>query len=147
MPADWGYQGVTRAAILDACRCGAKTNIGSLMYRNIISASLLFTVLGMIPVNAADLKVYKFLEFGAIATDNLQLFGDQEELVFSVKPSVELSFEGNRFDTDVLASVEAYSFSDRGDTIVDPRLNLRTCLLYTSPSPRDATLSRMPSSA
>ena len=25
--------------------------------------------------------------------------------------------------------------------------NLRNCLLYTSPSPRDATLSRMPSSA
>ena len=27
------------------------------------------------------------------------------------------------------------------------RQNLHTCLLYTSPSPRDATLSRMPSSA
>ena len=26
-------------------------------------------------------------------------------------------------------------------------INLETCLLYTSPSPRDATLSRMPSSA
>ena len=26
-------------------------------------------------------------------------------------------------------------------------LGLDTCLLYTSPSPRDATLSRMPSSA
>ena len=25
--------------------------------------------------------------------------------------------------------------------------NLKNCLLYTSPSPRDATLSRMPSSA
>ena len=25
--------------------------------------------------------------------------------------------------------------------------NFKTCLLYTSPSPRDATLSRMPSSA
>ena len=25
--------------------------------------------------------------------------------------------------------------------------NYKTCLLYTSPSPRDATLSRMPSSA
>ena len=25
--------------------------------------------------------------------------------------------------------------------------NLKSCLLYTSPSPRDATLSRMPSSA
>ena len=29
-------------------------------------------------------------------------------------------------------------------TLVEPS---RTCLLYTSPSPRDATLSRMPSSA
>ena len=27
------------------------------------------------------------------------------------------------------------------------KINARTCLLYTSPSPRDATLSRMPSSA
>ena len=27
------------------------------------------------------------------------------------------------------------------------QLQLRVCLLYTSPSPRDATLSRMPSSA
>ena len=26
-------------------------------------------------------------------------------------------------------------------------MNIKTCLLYTSPSPRDATLSRMPSSA
>ena len=31
---------------------------------------------------------------------------------------------------------------------VDPRkINNKDCLLYTSPSPRDATLSRMPSSA
>ena len=29
----------------------------------------------------------------------------------------------------------------------DPDLPIKTCLLYTSPSPRDATLSRMPSSA
>ena len=31
--------------------------------------------------------------------------------------------------------------------IDSPQLRTRTCLLYTSPSPRDATLSRMPSSA
>ena len=30
---------------------------------------------------------------------------------------------------------------------IDHRDSLRACLLYTSPSPRDATLSRMPSSA
>ena len=29
----------------------------------------------------------------------------------------------------------------------EPLLNMLGCLLYTSPSPRDATLSRMPSSA
>ena len=29
----------------------------------------------------------------------------------------------------------------------DNKILINTCLLYTSPSPRDATLSRMPSSA
>ena len=37
---------------------------------------------------------------------------------------------------------------ERGITIKSQTVNLQyTCLLYTSPSPRDATLSRMPSSA
>ena len=30
---------------------------------------------------------------------------------------------------------------------IEARSSIKTCLLYTSPSPRDATLSRMPSSA
>ena len=34
-----------------------------------------------------------------------------------------------------------------GDEMTDSLKNYKTCLLYTSPSPRDATLSRMPSSA
>ena len=34
-----------------------------------------------------------------------------------------------------------------GFTIVPGLLHPKSCLLYTSPSPRDATLSRMPSSA
>ena len=44
---------------------------------------------------------------------------------------------------------------ERFTVLVSPHVNkdardqyeIRTCLLYTSPSPRDATLSRMPSSA
>ena len=36
-------------------------------------------------------------------------------------------------------------YRDRGGQL--DNLTLNTCLLYTSPSPRDATLSRMPSSA
>ena len=34
-----------------------------------------------------------------------------------------------------------------GNAVEEPVLLIKTCLLYTSPSPRDATLSRMPSSA
>ena len=38
---------------------------------------------------------------------------------------------------------------ERGITILSKNtaVNYKNCLLYTSPSPRDATLSRMPSSA
>ena len=42
------------------------------------------------------------------------------------------------------AGVEA---DDRGYITVDGTTKTNVCLLYTSPSPRDATLSRMPSSA
>ena len=38
-------------------------------------------------------------------------------------------------------------FINGGETAVSPPLMKMTCLLYTSPSPRDGLLSRMPSSA
>ena len=41
---------------------------------------------------------------------------------------------------------EAFLVTDPGMTTLE-KGQLMTCLLYTSPSPRDATLSRMPSSA
>ena len=40
---------------------------------------------------------------------------------------------------------DVYKFTK--DFARKPNLLEKTCLLYTSPSPRDATLSRMPSSA
>ena len=39
------------------------------------------------------------------------------------------------------------SFDKKGETRVGDTAMNKFCLLYTSPSPRDATLSRMPSSA
>ena len=38
-------------------------------------------------------------------------------------------------------------FGDPKRIILKPGLNFKICLLYTSPSPRDRTRSRMPSSA
>ena len=49
---------------------------------------------------------------------------------------------GNTF---VRAFLSAYYFSENGE--FDFSQISKICLLYTSPSPRDATLSRMPSSA
>ena len=37
--------------------------------------------------------------------------------------------------------------AERQAALKEEAVAFRTCLLYTSPSPRDATLSRMPSSA
>ena len=55
-------------------------------------------------------------------------------------------------EMEELAAAGAVAFSDDGDPVYDANLMrlalaYSLCLLYTSPSPRDATLSRMPSSA
>ena len=64
-------------------------------------------------------------------------------VTFSTKPEYIIQAEGfgklnfsrkeKKFDIEILERIDAD--------------NLNSCLLYTSPSPRDATLSRMPSSA
>ena len=47
--------------------------------------------------------------------------------------------------------INKYAYSEAQKTVAkeqnDAFGSLNSCLLYTSPSPRDATLSRMPSSA
>ena len=49
-------------------------------------------------------------------------------------------------DKDCLENVRVY-LTSCGQDIVDRAINVKCCLLYTSPSPRDGLLSRMPSSA
>ena len=50
----------------------------------------------------------------------------------------------NMFDNETEAEIDHISLSRWADIVL---VMPTTCLLYTSPSPRDATLSRMPSSA
>ena len=57
--------------------------------------------------------------------------------------SIAYEFTIPRFDRD--SDVPDYRFPD--DIQGGPENQINLCLLYTSPSPRDATLSRMPSSA
>ena len=52
--------------------------------------------------------------------------------------------------TTVLLSVSILSVDAQVDKLAGPRVGItmvQACLLYTSPSPRDGLLSRMPSSA
>ena len=53
--------------------------------------------------------------------------------------------KGKKRGDDVRAEDEART--RRREVDADTLAELKACLLYTSPSPRDATLSRMPSSA
>ncbi len=103
------------------------------MCKNIIPASLLFSLISSVPVYAGNWEVYKFVEIGVAGTDNYGLVdtdrsGDlqTDEIVGSVKPSVELSFSGNRFETEVAAEVELYQFNESDFNVVDPRLALGT---------------------
>ena len=75
------------------------------------------------------------------------LSGSYTELnVAEFSPRVDR--DGLVLPTDTVSSAEDFPFL-RSQFFVQEQdaFNFETCLLYTSPSPRDATLSRMPSSA
>ena len=66
--------------------------------------------------------------------------GDGGDNNTPVEPAPIQDNELTTLGGDTLGAGEEFQFLDADEAIPD-------CLLYTSPSPRDATLSRMPSSA
>ena len=63
-------------------------------------------------------------------TPEYQLAGDECAVIETSKGTIKVKFDGEG------APIHVANFCE-----------LSTCLLYTSPSPRDRSLSRMPSSA
>ena len=69
--------------------------------------------------------------------------------------ATELYFDGTLYNDGIrtFAALPPIPTSELGNNTIigasgpQPRLQILTCLLYTSPSPRDGLLSRMPSSA
>ena len=57
-----------------------------------------------------------------------------------------LQFSAFNYEISARHHIEA-GVDEAGSVLVQGKLLADICLLYTSPSPRDATLSRMPSSA
>ena len=72
--------------------------------------------------------------------ENLVVIEDAQDV--DVGLSVEIIDDrSSRIQIQVTANLHGLPFQDSHETL------LQTCLLYTSPSPRDTILSRMPSSA
>ena len=83
-------------------------------------------------------------------------YGNQSRTLFpiAVVAAIEDAVQPDRTTDDVVfRQMSALTLPISGDTFAQPVLNYNnvgganTCLLYTSPSPRDRTRSRMPSSA
>ena len=60
---------------------------------------------------------------------------------------ISISLPQKEANNDSISIETAYTPYGPGPTELFPEELFIVCLLYTSPSPRDATLSRMPSSA
>ena len=104
---------------------------------------------------------YKTRRFEDIL-DEVVGFFEVHEAAGTVPAGLHMELTGDDV-TEVLGGtgeIDEAGLERRYETLVDPRLNhqqslelaflvaeMLACLLYTSPSPRDATLSRMPSSA
>ena len=87
--------------------------------------------------------------------DNLNFTGGLTATDDSVNDQSDISISDGGVDTDQLAddavtnakmAVNSVDSDQYVDASID-HIHLGTCLLYTSPSPRDRTRSRMPSSA
>ena len=83
---------------------------------------------------------------------DLQKFIDSVDHAYSLGKPIALIKVGRSSQSQSIAKTHtgALTGSDELHDALFKRLGVarcETCLLYTSPSPRDATLSRMPSSA
>ena len=75
-----------------------------------------------------------------------QLIDDLDGSVIDDGTTIHFSVEGRAYEID-LSSDNAKKLREAFEPFVSAGRPLGSCLLYTSPSPRDLSTSRMPSSA
>ena len=107
-------------------------------------------------VSKPNTKVYGRLSVMAQAYFNTKKLFDISENVFVPKPKVKSSFLrllprksifiDNKHE-EIFYNIVKSSFEGRRKMIRQSLSKYLSCLLYTSPSPRDLSTSRMPSSA
>ena len=87
--------------------------------------------------------------FSSIFSSCSDFSGNEDAVESSLKPTPVTTTTNNNDDDDDTATRTYYDLNGvaYGNNTFVAVGDDGTCLLYTSPSPRDATLSRMPSSA
>ena len=122
----WGVE-------VDVVDCN-DTLIGSIEEE--VFESLLKTLTVYRILDASGVEIARSKKVDLFAT-SFTLRDSSGNIIASLKRPA-INFLGNNWTVDIMDSEK-----------IDPRLlvMIGACLLYTSPSPRDATLSRMPSSA
>ena len=84
-------------------------------------------------ISADSMQVYKYFDIGTAKYSTSQRQGIPHHLIDIVEPDEEFN---------------AFDFKTKATEIIQGLMSQhKICLLYTSPSPRDRSLSRMPSSA
>ena len=78
----------------------------------------------------------------AVILMNGNLIGSNEPVLINIEEKELLEASMN---IEISGAIKLYSVSKEDIELIDTEII--TCLLYTSPSPRDGLLSRMPSSA
>ena len=96
---------------------------------------------------ASDLGISVTLSTGSARLERVLFAEGGSRVIVSVKAASLPAWE------QLIGSKAALCVTQLGSVTAEPRLVIRSesavqlCLLYTSPSPRDRSLSRMPSSA
>ena len=105
---------------------------------------LFWLLLGLVAVNAhADQAAILDKDFRIMMAWFPGVYDNQEQVYFEAERGIDEALRHERLH-HVFAPVELPAF---GDHVFYVQQHLNDCLLYTSPSPRDGLLSRMPSSA
>ena len=125
--------------------------IGEKRFHTLLCVVQLSTPIGFYIIDA--LRINDFSSITKLIEDpnilKLTHAGDNDYRLFYKRFNI---IPKNTFDTQIAAGFVGYKYPTSFQKLVDKELKVHvpkgyTCLLYTSPSPRDATLSRMPSSA
>ena len=90
----------------------------------------------------------EFCQVAELDIDALRIAIPDSELIAAL-PNIDALDPNDELTAGEIFAMDQFTDLDFEALITDDEIDelLRPCLLYTSPSPRDATLSRMPSSA